>query len=488
MTPTHRFSIVACARWETRYITEWLTYHRMIGFDHVFLYCNDDDPAELYREVLPFTAGPTPFVSFTFFPEIGAQQAMYLHFLENHRHKTEWMCFLDIDEFLRLPQHRSVGGFVGSFQGRVDSIYLNWCQFGNNGFINRPAGDVLPQYTRRRAGCDSYMTKHITRTIAIHPDHIRRGPMSDFWHYWNPLEYFEALNIVNVLGEDMHRYYDSPEISRATFEAPGKFEAMLKTAIINHYKFKSKEDFLLRAERSVAGVFAQQIDHKRQFEDGRADQVLGYLNEVEDTELADLWCGWLQRFERVESPTSATNQPLSRAKPATQSSICAFSFAPTREQDAAGAVNGQIDGTRKFHTGFETNPWWQVDLENTATIRRIKIFNTSDETASRFKNFSLAVSIDGEAWAEIARKEDGLTVGNVHNAPYVWEGYPPAWGRYVRITALGENICLHLDQVEVYSDEPEPAQPNADADTTIVITSCNRHDLLEKNPSIPDPP
>ncbi|MDR3564034.1 MAG: discoidin domain-containing protein, partial [Negativicutes bacterium] len=199
-----------------------------------------------------------------------------------------------------------------------------------------------------------------------------------------------------------------------------------------------------------------------------------------DISLASFWKNIELTAWGTNIVPQTTGWPFSRGKPATQSSVCEWSFAPAVERDASGAVNGKIDGTRKFHTGFETNPWWQVDLENTATIRRIKIFNTTDETASRFKDFSLAVSIDGDIWAEITRKEDGITVGNLNTAPYIWEGQTPAWGRYVRITALGENICMHLDQVEVYADNVKPAKQNSGADTTIVITSCNRHDLLEK--------
>lgn len=33
--PKYRFSLSACARWEARYISEWLSYHRSIGIDHV---------------------------------------------------------------------------------------------------------------------------------------------------------------------------------------------------------------------------------------------------------------------------------------------------------------------------------------------------------------------------------------------------------------------------------------------------------------------
>jgi hypothetical protein len=39
-----------------------------------------------------------------------------------------------------------------------------------------------------------------------------------------------------------------------------------------------------------------------------------------------------------------------------------WSNGETPEPDAAGGNNGYINGDFGFHTGFERDPWWQVDL------------------------------------------------------------------------------------------------------------------------------
>ena len=60
---------------------------------------------------------------------------------------------------------------------------------------------------------------------------------------------------------------------------------------------------------------------------------------------------------------------LALGRPATQSSVSRWSKFPTPEADAAGAVNGTIDGQPGFHTANEPCPWWQVDLQATYAIR-----------------------------------------------------------------------------------------------------------------------
>jgi hypothetical protein len=95
----YKYSLVACARWEEEDIVEWVEYHRQIGFDHVYVYSNDDDPTALFKRLMPYLFSEIPYVTFMYWPQVGDQPGMYLHFLKNFKQETEWFCFLDIDEF-----------------------------------------------------------------------------------------------------------------------------------------------------------------------------------------------------------------------------------------------------------------------------------------------------------------------------------------------------------------------------------------------------
>jgi len=175
----HNVSIIVCARWETEYITEWLLYHQSIGFDHVYLYCNDDDPTELYGQVLPFCRGEAPFVTFHHFPFQGQQFYMLTHGLRHHKEETEWIAFLDIDEFLVLPELNDIQAFLRRCPPHWDSIHFNWSYFGNSGHIERPGGSVLCTYTRREENLHP-ATKTLTRTAKIDLAKFDRKRL--FWH------------------------------------------------------------------------------------------------------------------------------------------------------------------------------------------------------------------------------------------------------------------------------------------------------------------
>ena len=734
--PKYRFSIAACARWETPYIVEWLNYYQALGFDHVFLYCNDDDPAELNDTVAAFTQGQRPFVTFRHHAAVGEQAQMYRHFLETDAHESEWVSFFDIDEFLHLPEGSKISDFMARFGAEIDCVLFNWVFFGPNGHKLPPAGPVLTNYTRRSGNLHPH-TKYVAKSSLFSRD--RSANLEEGVAFWHSPESIadKSAKIVNVLGEDARNYYAAFEEASPFVNQWHRKSRIFETGFIHHYAFRSERAFWERSARGLKGKFEGQTIWRELAESDRFAPFLEEVNGVLDCRLADFWeshfaeapavraeletrlklgiaittlnrkdmvlnlvrkireftkagfdlvvcddgsvdgtraalaaagvqviggtprgiawnknrgiyyllnvtrCDvillldddvipvapaweleWIEaawrrghvnfalpafrssvvsgactgaelglaktipgcalafsrialaqigyldvRFgryghehsdfsfralragfggikvregdwnepyfyvmtgslEALPAATSGTqeeldtnsrllsdfaNEPIYRhawltdemrdiflseieavlgpaeaplrlknhfqswadqqsgagmfpgqparpapapanlalRKSATQSSVSEWSRHPTVQQDAAGAVNGKCDGSRKFHTALEYNPWWQVDLGGLAVIHEIRIYNTTENTAHRFRNFSLEVSIDEQVPVELARKEDDQVVGGIGSATFIWNGPGSAFGRFVRITLLGRDF-LHLDQVEVY--------------------------------------
>src|SRR4051794_4275193 len=114
--PKYKYSLVACARWEQEDIVEWVQYHQSIGFDHFYIYSNDDNPITLYKRLAPFIHCKNPIVTYFYWPKLGEQLPMYLHFLANHKDETAWAAFIDIDEFLVFKHSNNVRVFMSEFE------------------------------------------------------------------------------------------------------------------------------------------------------------------------------------------------------------------------------------------------------------------------------------------------------------------------------------------------------------------------------------
>ena len=452
----YRFVIAACARWETPYSVEWLNYHRALGFEHVYLYCNDDDPRALYEAVLPFTQGQAPFVTFRFYSDQGQHRNMMLHFLAHDQHAAEWISFLDLDEFIRLPPGQTIAQFMAPFEPMADCVLFNWVFFGPNGHMTPPAGGVLSSYTRREALVHPF-TKYIARSnVFDDPQLFFKCTDNSFVHRLD--EYLaRPIRSVNVLGEDMSGYYgDFPAGAAAFARHPPRQEKLFATAMVHHYAFRSEQAFKDRVARGLKGDFVgEHIWGDLAAEPERYRKFLASVNAVEDRRLADFWQALLAGAAGTNVLAQQRGQLLSRGKPTSQSSYLADPEFLAKAATRGSATGGMIDGVRKFHTDFENNPWWQVDLGGFATIREIHIYNTNDHTAARFRNFSLSVSIDGASWVEVTRKEDDEVVGGVEGAPFIWAGPGTAWARFVRVTLLGRDY-LHLDQLEVFGAMTHP--------------------------------
>jgi hypothetical protein len=444
----YEYSLVACARWETETIAEWLTYHASLGFEHVYLYCNDDDPTDLYTAVLPFLSGPAPFVTFWHYPIQGQQRAMYLHFLQTAMRENTWIMFLDIDEFVYLAKDRSIGEFQKRKFGastNVGAIYFNWLMFGNNFHVERPRGSVIENYTRHAAVLHPY-TKVMVRTENIDPYAVMQQPQH-FWHDWPSAGF--ALRRVNVLGQEMDTYYENfPDAAQAAVARPDVTLAIKHEAMICHFSLQSEADFERRAARGLGGEFGAQITWLQHKQSGHHQAILDQINAVEFFGLRDRWRA-LHTTEAISAvfPRSGAAN-LALQKPALQSSLSTWSIQPTIALDAAGVVSGRFTGTFQCHTGEDQEPWWQVDLGGIEAICEVRVFNRIGNGSFRSRHLTFSVSPDGSVWREVFRKTDDTIFGGIDGFPLRWIT-APVEARFFRITLLARTF-LHFDQVEIY--------------------------------------
>jgi len=132
----------------------------------------------------------------------------------------------------------------------------------------------------------------------------------------------------------------------------------------------------------------------------------------------------------------------------------------TTETDARGACDGVKDGKYAFHTGHEPNPWWQVDLGQVVSLRRIVVLNRLDYAPGLHNadNLRLMTSDDGQHWT-LRHEVRGQHFGGISGAPPLEVLFKPdeVRGRFVRLQIpSAAPIFFHLDEVEVYGfGEPE---------------------------------
>lgn len=444
--PVYRHVLAACARWESEGIVEWLVYHRSIGFDHVYLYCNDDDPAELYEAILPFVQGDRPFVTFYHYRYIGEQYQMYRHFMRHHLHESEWIMLLDIDEFVCLPGRDNIAMVSEELGDRFDAVYFNWCCYGDNGFASRPHGSVLRNYTRRERGVHPF-TKILIRSREIPYSPLLLSEGVPFHHDLQPLA--PHLRLGNILGEDMSDYYEDFPHKAEKFLADGvRGDLILQRGYIAHFSIRSKQDFQRRVDRGLYGEYTTQSIWGEQSEEDRKN-FYARMNEVHDCYLQTYWDRLVTEGRKKAVFPAPGSTLVSLGKRATQSSTI---HERSRDEDACDPLSGKLTGRPQNHSALEDSPWWMVDLGALFEIHYIQIFNRVDIALERLSVFRLDVSHDRFFWKTVIDKKDGDVFGGLDGTPFTWSAQKRCVGRYVRLTIPLPKSYLQMDQIEIYGE------------------------------------
>lgn len=280
----YTYSICACARMEERSINEWIAYHQSIGIQKFYIYGNDDDYRILLDVLYPLLYNNKDLVTFIHYNDVGAQSSMYLHFLKYFGYESEWISFVDLDEFMSLRKNNDISSFVKNYSNEFESIQLNWLNYGTSGNISRPNGSVLREYNYRSKYLDVH-TKHITKFDSIY----NCGVSGPFWHTIDS----DVIPTCNVRGE---RYSFMNTLRDSSFKIDYQeylnknSDEMIDCGSMVHYVLKSEEDFLRRIQRSVKGDFSNQISYSKYLTDEVARQnYLEKLNEVKDTFMMKYW-------------------------------------------------------------------------------------------------------------------------------------------------------------------------------------------------------
>jgi hypothetical protein len=173
------------------------------------------------------------------------------------------------------------------------------------------------------------------------------------------------------------------------------------------------------------------------------------------------WGGGLPPAPKVSQPRDVPVVPPTWRQLVQQDWLDSLTGRVTTAADAAGACDGVKNGKYGFHTGWECNPWWQVDLGAAVPIGRVVVYNRLDyppglHNADRLQ---ILTSHDGRAWT-LRHDNRGRHFGGVGQGSPLEVRFGPGAlrARYVRLMLPSSTpIFFHLDEVEVYGPG-DPAQ------------------------------
>jgi len=181
----HYLTICAIFQNEAQWLKEWIEYHLLVGVDSFLLYENNSSDG--WQAVLqPYIdKGVVEIVDWSSreggFPK---QQAdAYNDGLQRLKQKSEWVAFIDTDEFICPIENDSVADFLRAYE-EFGGVVLNWRLYGTSGVNSLQGDDLLIEKlikTVDESGREAEVIKsivrpcHTTCTNGVHRFLYRRG-------------------------------------------------------------------------------------------------------------------------------------------------------------------------------------------------------------------------------------------------------------------------------------------------------------------------
>jgi hypothetical protein len=133
----------------------------MIGIDHFYMYNNNSE--DNYLSVLqPYI--DKGYVTLIQWAKDHAQMEAYQHFFEHYGQETQWMSFLDIDEFI-VPRYKAdINDWIRDYE-IYPVIQIYWKVFGTSGLMKHDYDKLtIEQYVVSHEGFPTHKGKCLVNT------------------------------------------------------------------------------------------------------------------------------------------------------------------------------------------------------------------------------------------------------------------------------------------------------------------------------------
>src|SRR6185295_19994368 len=128
-------TICAVVKNEYPYLLEWIAFHKLQGVEHFYIYDNGstDGSYKLLEELE--RRGVVTLYNWKDIRPV--QLRAYNDCLNRNRENSEWICFLDLDEFLYSRSLPDIKDYIKTLLFTVGPnicvIAARWFMFGSNG-------------------------------------------------------------------------------------------------------------------------------------------------------------------------------------------------------------------------------------------------------------------------------------------------------------------------------------------------------------------
>ena len=238
-TYKYTLSFVTIMKFEEDHVAEWIAFHKVCGVEHFYIYDNNDSPESMAQLLKPFI--DSKLITLIHWPGPVRMFEAYNNAIFRFKQESKYMMFIDADEFLVSELNELIYETVDNMFNRlrqknylfnreqVGGIGINWKVYGTSKHITKPAGLLIRNYLYRG---ETDINRHIKSIIDPRLVNSMGNP-----HF---AQYKQGYKCVSQSGLEINGpFFDNENSSPLR---------------INHYFYKSEEEFKFRLKRKKADV------------------------------------------------------------------------------------------------------------------------------------------------------------------------------------------------------------------------------------------
>jgi hypothetical protein len=243
-------SVMAILKDEAPNMEEWLCHHMAVGVDHFFLYDNGSTD-ELHEVLKPYADHGV--VTTVYFPMRGLQRDANNHVVRFFGDTTEWIAYVDIDEFLVPERDEPISQVMARFADAEQVLVSRkeFCYAGRRTPAEGLVTEVYREYSEHvpRMGTSEVLAKPIVRPRGV----ARVG----------------IHNALTVHGRTVNTAGEPTSEEATVIEDPSYANLQM-----NHYFTKSWQEFQAKRTRATTSTHAFQLPDVPFDIPGQVDHVI----------------------------------------------------------------------------------------------------------------------------------------------------------------------------------------------------------------------
>ena len=258
---------ICCIIKNERYLEEFIIYHHIVGVEHFYIYDNNsDNPIKNRLNNFYFNR----LCTIIDFPGHSMQIPAYQHCVKNFGNQTKWLAFIDGDEYILPKQDWSIRDVLNRHED-THALGINWVIFGSNYYDNVQDGLLVDKYRR----CENGQNHHIKSIVQ--PRYVTSAHHQHFVIIQDPSKYRDCKK--NIISGPFNNNYTIDLIQ------------------INHYHFRSLEDYIKKHNRGNADGTPNVVVHQNHHD---------FYNDVVDNFLPDKYLKDIKYYFKL----AATNPTI----------------------------------------------------------------------------------------------------------------------------------------------------------------------------------